>query len=60
MSVPIGKWDLDAYGGVWLFARNSQFFPGMLTRSQDALLTIQGHASYTFGPRLWLAVNAAW
>jgi hypothetical protein len=60
VSVPMGKWDFDAYGGVWLFAKNSRFFPGALTRTQDALLTLQGHAGYTFRPRFWLAINGAW
>ncbi|RPI49715.1 MAG: hypothetical protein EHM55_23145 [Acidobacteria bacterium] len=32
----------------------------MLTRTQDALLTLQGHAGYTFRSQLWLALNATW
>ena len=60
VSVPKGKWDLDASGGVWLFTKNAQFFPGGLTRTRDALLTLQGRASYTFRPRLWVAVAGAW
>ena len=60
MSVPAGRWDFDAYLGVWLFARNDDFFPGGQTRSQDPLVALQGHASYTIRPRLWLAVDATW
>ncbi len=60
ISVPRGKWDLDVSGGVWLFTKNAQFFPGGLTRTRDALLTLQGRASYTFRPRLWVAVAGAW
>jgi Putative MetA-pathway of phenol degradation len=60
VSVPRARWDLDASLGVWLFTRNADFFPGGLTRSQDPVVALQGHASYTFRPRLWLAVDATW
>jgi hypothetical protein len=60
VAVPLGPWDFDAYAGVWLFTRNPEFFPGDQPRSQDAVVAIQGHASYTFRPRLWLAVDATW
>ena len=29
-------------------------------RSQDPLLAIQGHASYTFRPRFWVAADGTW
>jgi hypothetical protein len=60
VSVPRGRWDFDAYLGVWLFARNDDFYPGGLARSQDPLVALQGHASYTFRPRLWLAGDVTW
>ena len=60
MAVPIGRWDVDAYAGVWLFTANDDFFPGGLERTQDPILAIQGHVSYTFKPRLWLAVDSTW
>ena len=60
VSVPTGRWEFDGYVGVWLFARNNDFFPGGRTRSQDPLIALQGHASYTIRPRLWLAVDATW
>jgi hypothetical protein len=60
LAVPIGRWDIDAYAGVWLFTANDDFFPGGKERTQDPILAIQGHVSYTFKPRLWLAVDSTW
>jgi len=60
VSVPKGRWDIDAYLGVWLFTSNSNFYPGGLQRSQDPVTAIQGHVSYTFKPRLWAAFDATW
>jgi hypothetical protein len=60
LAVPIGRWDIDAYSGVWLFTANDDFFPGGKERTQDPILAIQGHVSYTFKPRLWLAVDSTW
>jgi hypothetical protein len=60
IAVPKGRWDVDAYFGVWLFAPNDDYFPGGLTRAQDPLWTLQAHASYTFRPRLWVAADGTW
>jgi hypothetical protein len=60
ISYPVKKLDLDAYFGAWLFTPNSAFFPGTHTRRQDPVTTLQGHASYTFRPRLWLAFDFTW
>jgi hypothetical protein len=60
VAVPIGHWDIDAYAGVWLFTANDAFFPGGLERTQDPILAVQAHVSYTFKPRLWLAVDSTW
>jgi hypothetical protein len=60
VAVPKGRWDIDAYLGVWLFTDNGDFYPGGRTRSQDRVVALQGHASYTFRPRLWAAVDATW
>jgi hypothetical protein len=60
VSVPRGRWDLDAYLGVWLFGTNPKFFPGGSRRTQDSMLAFQGHASYTLRPRFWIAVNGTW
>jgi hypothetical protein len=60
VAAPMGRWDVDAYLGVWLFTENPDFYPGGLTRSQDPVVALQGHVSYTFKPRLWAAVDATW
>ena len=60
VAVPKGRWDFDGYVGVWLFTDNDDFFPGGKSRSQDPVVALQGHVSYTFKPRLWAAVDATW
>jgi hypothetical protein len=56
-SHPAGRWWLETYAGAWLFAENTDFFGGS-RREQSPLLALQGHLSYTFRPRLWLAGDA--
>jgi hypothetical protein len=58
-SQPLGRWWLDLYAGVWLFTTNHDFYGGQ-TRAQDPLVVVQGHVSYTFRPRLWLALAGTW
>jgi hypothetical protein len=60
VAIPKGPWDFDAYLGVWLFTANGDYYPGERERTQDSLVALQGHVSYTFKPRLWLAVNGTW
>ena len=50
---------MDGYAGVWLFTDNEEFFGGA-RREQDPIGALQLHASYTFRPRLWLAVDSTW
>jgi len=59
LSVPVGRWSLDAYAGVWLFGDNDEFFGGV-RREQDPIGALQFHASYTFRPRLWVAFDSTW
>ena len=54
------KWTLDGYAGVWMFTENGEFYPGTAVRTQQPVLTLQGHISYTFKPRLWVAVDGTW
>jgi hypothetical protein len=56
---PIGKWLLEGYLGAWWFEDNDKFFGGQ-RREQDPLASIQMHVSYTFKPRLWLALNTTY
>jgi len=60
VSVPLGRWNVDAYAGVWFFGANDEFYPGSSRRTQSPVLATQGHASYTFRPRMWAAVDATW
>jgi hypothetical protein len=59
VSKPIGKWAVEAAGGVWLFAANNNFFGGR-KREQTPLLSLQGNLIYTFKPRLWLAASGVY
>ena len=58
-----GHWLLDAYGGVWFFTTNSEFFshnqtfPGTNTLSQAPMGSLEMHLSYDVKPRLWFSVD---
>ena len=56
LSLPAGRWDLELYGGVWVFGDNNDFFGGQ-HRAQDPLATAQAHVVYTFRRALWLAAD---
>jgi hypothetical protein len=58
LSIPCGRWQLEVYGGAWLFADNPDFFGGT-TRSQRPIASLQAHVSHTFRPRLWIALDVA-
>jgi len=57
ISFPKGSWYVDGYVGAWFFTANRDFYPGNSTRTQDPVLTIQGHVTYEFRPHLWVAVD---
>jgi hypothetical protein len=54
------RWTLEGYLGTWLFTGNDSFYPGESKRTQDPILSLQAHASYTIKPRLWLAADGTW
>ena len=56
LSHPVGHWLFEAYAGVWLFGDNDNFLGGQ-RKEQDPLASLQAHATYTFRPRMWLAVD---
>jgi hypothetical protein len=58
-SQPLQRWSFEAYAGVWLYTDNDDFFGGN-HREQDPIGALQGHVSYTFRPRLWLAADATY
>jgi hypothetical protein len=59
LTRPSGKWLLEMYAGAWWFTDNDDFFGGKL-REQEPLASVQVHVSYTFKPRLWLALNTTY
>ena len=60
VSVPKGPWDFDAYLGAWLFTSNETSTPGARPGHKNRVVALQGHASYTFRPRLWTAFDVTW
>jgi len=58
-----GHWVLDAYGGVWFFTTNAEFFShntffrGTQTHSQKPVGSFEGHLSYDVKPRLWVSLD---
>ncbi len=52
-----GKWIFEGAVGVWVFTTNDDA-PGGVTRQQNPIGSFQGHISYNFTPRLWMALNA--
>ena len=57
-SERFGSWVLDAYGAVWFYTTNSQYFPGMRSQSEDPVGALEAHLSYNFSPRLWVSLDA--
>ncbi len=55
-SQPWRRWFFDVYAAVWLYTDNTDFFGGQ-TKEQAPVGAFQGHVSYTFKQRLWLAVD---
>jgi hypothetical protein len=60
LSRPLGRWTLDASVGVWLFSTNHSYFPAAAVKRQDAVVALQGHASYSLPGRSWCAIDATW
>jgi hypothetical protein len=56
----IGRWTIEGYGGVFLFTTNDEFYTGASVRTQQPILALQAHASYTLRPQLWAAFDATW
>jgi hypothetical protein len=54
------KWTIDGYAGVWLFTENDEYYTGTSVRTQDPVVALQLHASYTMRPQLWVAIDGTW
>jgi hypothetical protein len=58
-----GHWVLDAYGAVWFFTTNPEyfsrnaFFPGTRSQSEGPIGAFEGHLSYDLKPRLWVSLD---
>jgi hypothetical protein len=59
VSVPMGRWQADAYAAVWLYQDNDDFFGGK-TLERAPMGAFQAHLSYTLRPGLWAAVDGAY
>ena len=57
LSRAAGRWIVEVMAGIWLFTDNSDFSGGQ-TREQDPIVSVQGHVTYRFSPRVWLAGDA--
>jgi len=59
-----GDWIFDAYGAVWFFTTNPQFFshnaffPGTNVKAEAPVGAFEGHISYSVKPRLWASFDA--
>ena len=60
VSVPVGRWSLESYAGVWFFTKNDAFYPGASTKREDPVASFQLHVSYTFESRVWVAADGTW
>ena len=58
-----GHWILDAYGGVWFYTTNPEFFShnqfssGTNTQTQSPVGSFEGHLGYEFKPRFWASLD---
>lgn len=59
-----GHWIFDAYGAVWFFTTNPEFFShnaffsGTNTKSEAPVGAFEGHLSYDVKPRFWTSLDA--
>lgn len=59
VSVPLGRWQADAYAAVWLYQDNDDYLGGKRLE-RDPMSAVQAHVSYTFRPGLWAAVDGTY
>jgi len=53
------RWILDAYGGVWFYTKNPQYYsiPRPQPQTEAPVGSFEGHLSYDVKPRLWFSVD---
>jgi hypothetical protein len=54
-----GRTMLDAYGGVWLYTRNTAFYsiPVPKPQTEAPVGSFEGHLSYDVKPKLWFSLD---
>ncbi len=53
-----GNWILDAYGAVWFYTKNPEFYPGQNVQTQEPIEALEAHLSYDVRPRFWASLDA--
>jgi hypothetical protein len=58
-SQRFGHWVLDAYGGAWLYTKNTQSYsiPLPEPQTESPVGSFEGHLSRDFKPRLWVSID---
>jgi hypothetical protein len=56
---PFARWTVEGVLGAWLYSCNDEQYPGTAHKRQEPLVSAQGHVSYTWPSRVWLALDAA-
>jgi hypothetical protein len=59
VSKALGSWTLEMQAAATFFGDNDDFFGGH-TRSQDPILSLQGHVIHSFPSGQWLSLDATW
>jgi len=63
VSRRFGHWVLDAYGAVWFFTKNpdffsrNQYFAGTRSQTQDPIFAFETHLSYDVKPLFWVSLD---
>ena len=52
LSRTFDRWTLEGYLGAWFFTTNDEHYPGKARKSQDPVLSLQGHVLRADPPRL--------
>ena len=60
VSHTLGRWTIEGYSGVVLFTTNREFYTGASVRTQQPVVALQAHISYTLRRQLWAAFDATW
>ena len=56
ISHTVRRLTLEMYGSAWIFTDNPNYFGGS-SLEQNSIYAVQAHASYTFRPGLWIALD---